>query len=1238
MSSTHDFLGAGFRVVGAEAIGESRVRISFSTDPRQSNPANADDGLNPNNYVLTGPGSLTVASVAVVGGDPESLDLETGANLSTGHWTVTASNILTPSGTALGYPTFGSFDVSTGVDLSTLTAGSEVDSAVRIIRKHLSPALRGPNWDAVIEGLSQGDDINWEIARSAFDQLFVSSAGGKYLDRLAASRGLARPTDTGIDDSRYRQLVTRLTNSKVTLEALREILETFYGTDALRAWADTGLEAPFHLGDGDVLRVLIDETQEIEIDFSSQDFTAIGNASAQELAAALTSALRARGSKAWANHYRNPDTGLEKVRLYSPSLGLKSFVRILGGSAQPALQFPRYRSTYSGSTAGLGLAWTYSHPVPGTTRLLMTTVGIPVVDISSVEPGDYVVVGNGVIDGDYVVSNVYYSWDVPHTNYTQVLELAADVNHTGALTQQANSDYSFFASERQSILNGDRTVVVAQSQRGEVDVQVPATTAAVNRGPTTGSYGRDSEVLGVRRLVRDRAGVVTLDFETAPLPALATGDQVVISGLRAPRGLPYVTSGFQGTYPAVATSSGSHRSCLSDTQLPPSSTEEMSQGLLLSTGDVLLTGGYQFSTSLEEKACNRFRLVGPSSVADGSEAEGATAFQYQWIATADLNTEREEHQVSNLGNGQALLSGGFNNTAGFAVLDSTEVYDPGADTWTPGPVMVGARFGHRQVELESGSVLVCGGCDGGFTVQPTVEVYDVGTSLFTASAPMDTARYYHQAARLPDGRVIVTGGSSSYGALNTEVTLNSTEFWDPNTGIWSPGPPMSHTRSRHQMKVLADGRVWVGGGVGKDPTASGDNDVLKSAEIYDPATGRWHPLPALLYPVFGFGVQSLSDGGFLAAGGWVTLGLATNAGIQNMSPDFRWKLSPLQNDYNRYPFASPGSDVVVFSGGNDGANTMTQAMLWVPAADTSTAAGLNAQLKVASVVSPTRVTLQAQALGYCSNWGPDSGVVSTSAQRTSNVTAVTVGAAATTFRVGDVIYFNSNSTDFSSGFKTLTAVGTTTLSFVDFGADTGVVTLNTPVGTAMSPEPVVKRGRAISQSLSDPGPYVFDPDAGLPVTGVATTLVDAISQGLQTDRLHVASDTGFPDGNGWLVLGFGTSNQSEPIRYLETIGSDILLLDFKWRPGSSYPVGTSVVLLRDRLPFQPSASVLTGNLYATGSNAGLLAAETTTQAAAAAGIRLNFEIVYPGGRGLGAESWPTSGVGKLSDIMKVFGP
>lgn len=259
----------------------------------------------------------------------------------------------------------------------------------------------------------------------------------------------------------------------------------FYGRDALSAWIETDLASPFVLVDGDTLDLLVDETVRVTVAFNTEQFTTISAATSAEIAAVITKTLNDAGlADAIAKVFVDPVTGGSKVRIYSPSLGLKSFVRVLGGSAQPALHFSTLKDVYAADVSGSGYSWIFSTPTQNVTRMTLTTVGLPLIDISGLEAGDYVVVGptaSPVPAGTYQVLGVTYSWS--GANYTQSVDLDGDLGITGSQPQSSNSAYTFFAPTKKTTLNGDRTVVVAQTSNGKIDVQFPATTQAVSRDP-----------------------------------------------------------------------------------------------------------------------------------------------------------------------------------------------------------------------------------------------------------------------------------------------------------------------------------------------------------------------------------------------------------------------------------------------------------------------------------------------------------------------------------------------------------------------------------------------------------------------------------------------------------------------------------------------------------------------------------------------------------------------------------
>src|ERR1035437_6173747 len=107
-----------------------------------------------------------------------------------------------------------------------------------------------------------------------------------------------------------------------------------------------------------------------------------------------------------------------------------------------------------------------------------------------------------------------------------------------------------------------------------------------------------------------------------------------------------------------------------------------------------------------------------------------------------------------------------------------------------------------------------------------------GPAGFTATGSMGHARGWHTATLLTDGRVLIAGGRDDSGVHA------SAELFDPATGTFSPTGSMTVARHGHTATRLSDGRVLIAGGL----SANGTTAVyLASAELYDPATGKFSP-------------------------------------------------------------------------------------------------------------------------------------------------------------------------------------------------------------------------------------------------------------------------------------------------------------------------------------------------------------------------------------------------------------
>ena len=154
-------------------------------------------------------------------------------------------------------------------------------------------------------------------------------------------------------------------------------------------------------------------------------------------------------------------------------------------------------------------------------------------------------------------------------------------------------------------------------------------------------------------------------------------------------------------------------------------------------------------------------------------------------------------------------------------------------------------------------------------------------SLLPADAPftfsntggLATAREVHTATLLPNGKVLVAGG------YNCSGTLAARNCDDPATGRWTPTGSLTTARNVTRRRCCPTARCWwqedlimatffsarncttlpAGRGLpraastphvfhtatllpnGKVLVAGGDNNVvfLRSAELYDPASGTW---------------------------------------------------------------------------------------------------------------------------------------------------------------------------------------------------------------------------------------------------------------------------------------------------------------------------------------------------------------------------------------------------------------
>ena len=190
---------------------------------------------------------------------------------------------------------------------------------------------------------------------------------------------------------------------------------------------------------------------------------------------------------------------------------------------------------------------------------------------------------------------------------------------------------------------------------------------------------------------------------------------------------------------------------------------------------------------------------------------------------AAMSEGRAGHSATVLGDGRVLLAGGMSELSSYAA--GGDVFDPGSNSFrAAGGALRDPRAFHAAVKFKEGAMLVAG--TGTFGALDTTEVYFPQADQFSPGPQLREQRDFVAACELKDGRVLVVGGLS-YNA-NGALYSSTAEIYDASIGGFrlTAGAPLRR-RAGHTLTRLPDGRVLiVGGQSGSSPA---------TAEIFDPA-------------------------------------------------------------------------------------------------------------------------------------------------------------------------------------------------------------------------------------------------------------------------------------------------------------------------------------------------------------------------------------------------------------------
>ncbi len=257
----------------------------------------------------------------------------------------------------------------------------------------------------------------------------------------------------------------------------------------------------------------------------------------------------------------------------------------------------------------------------------------------------------------------------------------------------------------------------------------------------------------------------------------------------------------------------------------------------------------------------------------GGEMDGGTTLQSSevydpvantWTTVATLNVGRKRHTATLLSNGTVHVAGGLSDAG---TVSSAEIYDPVANTWTTTSAMSTPRQSFTATVLPNGKILVAGGCkqttgaaNAAVTGLNTSEIFDPSSNGWTPASNMSKARFFHTAILLTNNKVLVASGASAQ-TQTTATTVTSAELFDYIQNVWTTGGTLTAGRSQAVLAPISNNRVLVAGGLSAAAR-------LSSAELYDSQQLTWSATGSLNVARTLHTATTLSNGQVFVAGGF----------------------------------------------------------------------------------------------------------------------------------------------------------------------------------------------------------------------------------------------------------------------------------------------------------------------------------------------------------------------------------
>ena len=270
-------------------------------------------------------------------------------------------------------------------------------------------------------------------------------------------------------------------------------------------------------------------------------------------------------------------------------------------------------------------------------------------------------------------------------------------------------------------------------------------------------------------------------------------------------------------------------------------------------------------------------------------------FVGSFVAGPSMSTPRASHTSTLLLDGTVLIVGGDagNTNAG---LDTAELFTPSGPTSGTGTFLTLAgrmsvpRLGHSATLLPDGRVLIAGGFGdpgGGTQIYFSTEIYNPGTRTFSPGPPMNHVRDGHVAVPLANGDVLLAGGEGVFSAGQLPQPISSVErylYQAGGVGSFAPSATIPSPASLNFARLQAGAVPTFGGAFVLGGFDSLSLPEFASGEIYDQVANTWTKgtqasgLFIMNIPRAAAGVVRLNNGNIGAIGGYSPSGRAALTG------------------------------------------------------------------------------------------------------------------------------------------------------------------------------------------------------------------------------------------------------------------------------------------------------------------------------------------------------------------------